>query len=79
MRGILVVMTGLGAARMTGGLFSFIFGGWSLKGPQGVSGLRPFDGVWSPADDCFLGAILSALGAGEAVGGRLGLGVAGRA
>lgn len=79
MRAFLVAMTGLGAALLTGGLLSFLFGGWVLEGTLGVSGLGPFNGLWSPADYCFFGAVLSALGAGLAVSGRLGLGVAGRA
>ena len=79
MRGLLVVMTGLGVSLLTGGLLSFTFGGWLLRESLSVSGLGPFDGVWSPADYCFLGAVLSAVGAGLAVSGRLALGVAGRA
>jgi hypothetical protein len=79
MRGLLVAMTGLGVAMLTGGLLSFTFGGWILEGPLGVSGLGPFDGVWTSAEYCFLGAVLSAIGAGLAVSGRLALGLAGRA
>jgi hypothetical protein len=79
MRALLIVMTGLGAALLTGGLLSFIFGGWLLKGTLMVAGFGPLDGLWSPAGYCFLGAVLSAIGAGLAVVGRLGLGVPGRA
>ena len=35
--------------------------------------LGPFDGVWSRADYCFLGAVLAAAGAGLATCGLLGL------
>ena len=79
MRAILIAMTGIGVALLTGGMLSFIFGGWLLKEPLGVSGLGPFNGLWSPSDYCFLGAVLSAVGAGLAVCGRLGLGGASHA
>lgn len=78
MRALLVVMTGLGVALLVGGLLSFLFGGWVLGAPLLVSGLGPFDGLWSPADYCFLGAVLAAVGAGLAVSGRLGLGAGSR-
>jgi hypothetical protein len=75
MRALLVAMTGLGVALLVGGLLSFVFGGWVLGSALAVSGLGPFDGLWTPADYCFLGAVLSAIGAGLAVSGRLGLGL----
>ena len=79
MRAALIVLTGLGVALLTGGLLAFVFGGWILREPLHVVGLGPLNGVWSPADYCFLGAVQAAVGAGLATAGRLGLGRDGRA
>jgi len=73
MRALLIAMTGLGVALLVGGLLSFVFGACVLGEPLLVSGLGPLDGPWGPADYCFLGAVLSATGAGTTVSGRLGL------
>jgi hypothetical protein len=72
-RALLVLSASLGAAALAGGLLAFVFGAWVLHDPIRVSGLGPFDGVWSQADYCFLGAVLSAAGAGLATCGLLGL------
>lgn len=66
MRFVLSVCIGLGLMLATGGLLSFIFGGWLLKGSLDVHGLGPFNGVWSSAEYCFLGAVLCGVGVGLA-------------
>jgi hypothetical protein len=73
MRFILIVLTGFGSAAFVGGVLSFLFGGWVLRSPMGVNGLGPFNGIWSPTDYCFAGAVLASIGAGFAVAGWLGL------
>jgi hypothetical protein len=78
MRALLVGMAGFGVALLTGGLLAFTFGGWILKEPLRVSGMGPLNAVWSPPDYCLLGAVLSAIGAGLAVWGLLGLRPVGR-
>jgi hypothetical protein len=72
-RAFLVLLASLGVASLTGGLLAFVFGGWVLHDAIHVSGLGPFDGVWSRADYCFLGAVLAAAGAGLTTCGLLGL------
>lgn len=74
MRVILIALTGLGFGLLVGGLLAFVFGGWVTDSPLAVSGLGPFNGSWAPADYCFAGALLSAVGSALAVGGWLGLG-----
>ena len=73
-RALLVVLAAVGAAALTGGLLAFAFGAWVLHEALTVSGLgAPWDGVWSRADYCFLGAVLAAVGAGLTTCGLLGL------
>lgn len=66
MRMLAVALGGLGAAFFVGGVLSFIFGGCVMESTQAVSGLGPFNGVWSRADYCFFGALLAAVGSGLA-------------
>ena len=72
MRVLLIIFASLGVTLLTGGLLTFVFGGWVVRGPLFVEG-GPFKGMWTPADYCFLGAVLAAAGAGLATGGVLGL------
>ena len=73
MRALLVLLSSLGVAAFTGGLLAFVFGAWVLQGSLLVQGLGPLNGMWSPADYCFNGGALAALGAGLATCGLQGL------
>ena len=63
------VCMALGSALLIGGGLGFVYGGLILDSSIFVTGLWIFNGSWSPADYCFLGAVLTALGVGLLVGG----------
>lgn len=58
-----IFWSALSVASLTGGLFAFCFGLLNYETLQ-VHGLWILNGLWTPSDYCFLGAILSTFGAG---------------
>lgn len=69
MKLIATLALALGIATIVGGSLAFAFG-LSTSDTIVISGVGPFAGFqdrWTPADFCFLGAILTAVGAGLAV------------
>jgi hypothetical protein len=53
----------LGVATTVGGCLAFAFG-MNASDTIIVSGFGPLDGLWAPDDYCFLGTVLTAVGAG---------------